>query len=137
MKKALRILLLEDDTIEIMKLRRTILSLGLNHKVIEARNGEMALKILFSNGELPDVILLDLNMPKINGLEFLKILKKDEKLKFIPTVVLTTSSNDKDVLECYKMGIAGYIIKPLKYKDYVSRIDRVLSYWSINELYLN
>ena len=75
MKKALRILLLEDDTIEIMKLRRTILSLRLNHEVIEARNGEMALKVLALNGKLPDVILLDLNMPKINGLEFLKILK--------------------------------------------------------------
>ena len=73
-------------------------------------------------------------MPKINGIEFLKILKSDETLKYIPTIILTTSSNRKDVLECYKIGIAGYILKPLKYEDYVSKLEKVLAYWSINEL---
>ena len=73
-------------------------------------------------------------MPKINGLEFLRILKDDERLKYIPTIVLTTSNNRKDVLECYRIGIAGYILKPLKYEDYVSKIHKVLAYWSINEL---
>jgi len=73
-------------------------------------------------------------MPKINGIEFLKILKKDKELKYIPTIILTTSSNQKDLLECYKTGIAGYVLKPLKYEDYVSKIDKLLAYWSINEL---
>ncbi|WP_417556719.1 response regulator [Mesoflavibacter zeaxanthinifaciens] len=134
MKNKLNILLIEDDMIEIMKLNRTISSLKLNHNIVEANNGEEALKILEKKDNLPDIILLDLNMPKINGIEFLGILKNDEVLKYIPTIILTTSNNQKDLLECYKIGIAGYVIKPLKYEDYVSKIEKVLNYWSINEL---
>lgn len=130
----LNILLIEDDKIEIMKLNRTIDKLNLNHNIIEANNGEDALNYLSKKENLPDIILLDLNMPKINGIEFLSILKKDEVLKHIPTIVLTTSNNNHDLMECYKIGIAGYILKPLKYEDYVSKIEKLLSYWSINEL---
>ncbi len=134
MNKILNVLLIEDDTIEIMKLNRTISSLKLNHNVIEANNGEDALKILEKKDTLPDIILLDLNMPKINGVEFLSILKNDSLLKHIPTIVLTTSNNQKDLLECYKIGIAGYVLKPLRYEDYVSKMEILLSYWAINEL---
>ena len=132
--RTLKILLIEDDMIEVMKMNRTISSLKLNHKIIEANNGEEALNILRKKDELPDVILLDLNMPKINGIEFLKILKEDDVLKYIPTIILTTSSNQKDLLECYEIGVAGYVLKPLKYEDYVSKIEKLLAYWSINEL---
>ncbi|PIA78524.1 MULTISPECIES: response regulator [Flavobacteriaceae] len=132
--KALNILLIEDDTIETMKFNRTISSLKLEHNVTEANNGEDALKILQKKDELPDIILLDLNMPKINGIEFLNILKNDDTLRHIPTVILTTSNNQKDLLECYKIGIAGYVLKPLKYEAYVSKIEKLLAYWSINEL---
>lgn len=134
MENSLKILLIEDDLIEIMKFKRTISKLNLNHKLIEAKNGEEALTILNKKDQIPDIILLDLNMPKISGIEFLKILKNDEVLKYIPTIVLTTSKNHKDVLDCYKIGIAGYVLKPLKYEDYVLKIENVLSYWSINEL---
>jgi CheY-like chemotaxis protein len=134
MVKKLKILLIEDDMIEIMKLNRTISTLKLDHKIIEANNGEEALEILEQKDNLPDIILLDLNMPKINGIEFLSILKKDEVLKYIPTIILTTSNNQKDLLECYKIGVAGYVLKPLKYEDYVSKIEKLLAYWSINEL---
>ena len=134
MIKSLKILLIEDDTIEVMKLNRTINSLQLKHRIIEAKNGEEALEILNKKNNLPDIILLDLNMPKINGIEFLRILKNDEVLKYIPTIVLTTSNNHRDVLECYKIGIAGYMIKPLKYEDYMAKIEKLLAYWSINEL---
>ena len=130
----LKVLLIEDDMIEVMKLNRTIASLKLDHKIIEANNGEDALKLLENKDELPDIILLDLNMPKINGIEFLNILKDDDVLQYIPTIILTTSNNKKDLLECYKLGIAGYILKPLKYEDYVSKIKKLLAYWSINEL---
>ncbi|MCA0152073.1 response regulator [Winogradskyella vincentii] len=132
--KNLKILLIEDDMIEVMKLNRAIGSLQLNHNIKEANNGEEALKLLEQKDNLPDIILLDLNMPKINGIEFLKILKADDRLKYIPTIILTTSNNQRDLLECYKVGIAGYILKPLKYEDYVSKIEKLLSYWSINEL---
>jgi CheY-like chemotaxis protein len=73
-------------------------------------------------------------MPKINGIEFLKILKNDERLKYIPTIILTTSNNQRDLLECYKEGIAGYVLKPLKYEYYVQKIEKLLAYWSMNEL---
>lgn len=133
MENSLKILLIEDDMIEVMKMSRTVSSLKLNHKIIEANDGEEALKILEKKDSLPDIILLDLNMPKLNGIEFLRILKKDENLKYIPTIILTTSNNQKDLLECYKIGIAGYVLKPLKYEDYVSKIQKLLAYWSMNE----
>lgn len=132
--KNLKVLLIEDDMIEVLKLNRSISSLEINHEIIEANNGEDALKILSDKDNLPDIILLDLNMPKINGIEFLSILKKDELLKYIPTIILTTSNNKKDLLECYKIGISGYILKPLKYEEYISKIEKLLGYWSINEL---
>jgi len=134
MSAKLNILLIEDDTIEIMKVNRTIKSLDLPHRIVEARNGEEALALLNTKENLPDIILLDLNMPKISGIEFLKILKADQVLKYIPTIILTTSANHKDILECYKIGIAGYIIKPLKYEDYVSKLKSLMEYWSLNEL---
>ena len=130
----LKILLIEDDEIEVMKFKRTLTSLNLNHTVIIANNGNHALEILKKKDNLPNIILLDLNMPMINGIEFLTILKKDEELKFIPTIILTTSNNQNDLLECYNVGISGYVLKPLKYKDYISRVKQILSYWSINEL---
>ncbi|MFC2110221.1 response regulator [Bacteroidota bacterium] len=135
--KDLSILLIEDDTIEVMKLNRTISKLTLNHKVIEKNNGEEALDYLKSTTLVPDIILLDLNMPKMNGVEFLSVLRNDPVLKYIPTIILTTSNNQKDLLDCYNLGITGYIIKPLKYDDYVSKLEKLLAYWSVNELIQN
>lgn len=120
--------------IEIMKMNRTVSLLEAKHEITEAKNAEEALAILETKENLPDIILLDLNMPKINGIEFLSILKNDPGLRHIPTVILTTSDNRKDILECYRIGISGYILKPLKYDEYVSKIEIALSYWSINEL---
>ncbi|WP_299683034.1 response regulator [uncultured Tenacibaculum sp.] len=134
MQRKLTILLIEDDQIEVMKFNRILSKLDSKHHVIEANNGEEALKILEDKDNLPNIILLDLNMPKINGIEFLKILKNDDVLKFLPTIILTTSTNQKDMLECYKIGIAGYMVKPLKYEDYQNKLIKVLSYWSANEL---
>lgn len=134
MAKSLNILLIEDDVIEVMKFNRVLKNLEFNHQIIEATNGEEALDILKKKEIVPDIIILDLNMPKLNGIEFLNILKTDDTLKFIPAIILTTSNNHKDVLECYKIGIAGYILKPLKYEEYVDRIAKLLTYWSINEL---
>ena len=134
MKNFLSILLVEDNVIEIMKIRRTITTLNNNYKLVEVRNGEEALLYLKAKNTIPDIILLDLNMPKIGGIEFLSILKKNEKFNHIPTIILTTSNYQNDLLECYKLGISGYILKPLKYDDYVDKITLMLSYWSHNEL---
>ena len=134
MKKQLDILLIEDNFLEIMKMKRTLSLLELNHSLTEAKDAEIALEILQGNNRFPDLILLDLNMPKISGIEFLEILKSSENFRHIPTVVLTTSDNKTDLEECYKIGVSGYILKPLKYEDYVKKIEAVLTYWSMNEL---
>ena len=115
-------------------MKRTVSLLKLNHTIQEAKNGEEALQVLENKANIPDIILLDLNMPKINGIEFLRILKANDELKHIPTIILTTSNNQKDLIECYKTGMSGYVLKPLKYEDYVKKIETVLSYWSMNEL---
>jgi CheY-like chemotaxis protein len=134
MGNILNILLIEDDAIEVMKFNRVLSNLDIHHKIIEANNGEEALEFLKDRTITPDIIVLDLNMPKLNGIEFLRILKDDPILKYIPSIVLTTSSNHSDLLECYKIGIAGYLIKPLKYDDYMNRIKKLIDYWSTNEL---
>ncbi|MCW4470815.1 response regulator [Flavobacterium sp. MFBS3-15] len=134
MPKALNILLIEDDEIEVMKFNRVLKSFEHSHRVVEADNGEDALVILKEKVIVPDIIVLDLNMPKISGIEFLDILKKNDALKYIPAIILTTSSNHKDLLECYRLGIAGYVLKPLKYEDYVDRIKKLIDYWSVNEI---
>ena len=134
MSKLLNIFFIEDDVIEIMKFKRVLNKLQLNHKIIEATDGEEALTILRVKEVIPNIILLDLNMPNLNGIEFLKILKSDDKLKKIPTIIFTTSNDFNDILECYRTGIAGYIIKPLKYGDYTVLVEKTLSYWSSNEL---
>ena len=134
MDKFLNILFIDDDVIEVMKFNRVLKKLNLKHQVIEANNGEEALSILKNKEIIPDIILLDLKMPEINGLEFLKIVKNDEGLKKIPAIVFTTSNNLNDVLDCYDLGVAGYILKPLKYEDYLIMVERTLNYWSSNEL---
>jgi len=128
----LTILLVEDDEIENLKFERAFKKLGYNHKVINARNGEEALSLC--EFEHPNLILLDLNMPKMNGLEFLSLLKSDENLKHIPAMILTTSNNHNDINNAYKIGVAGYVIKPLRYEAYVTQIKLIIDYWSINEL---
>jgi CheY-like chemotaxis protein len=127
------ILLIEDDAIEILKFNRSLIKLREVHEQIEAHNGENALDILAENSQI-DLILLDLNMPKMNGFEFLKQLRTDPNLKYIPTVVLTTSINRSDLKQAYSIGIAGYLVKPLKYEDYVLKIASLLNYWKQNEL---
>ena len=132
---SLNFLLIEDDEIERLKFSRVMKKNEYNHQITEAENGEIALEILEdTNRELPDVVLLDLNMPKMNGLEFLKKLKSSERLHHIPVLILSTSNNNNDLKECYKAGIAGYIVKPLKYEEYQQKIKALIEYWNINEL---
>ncbi|MFT7072373.1 response regulator [Patiriisocius sp. Uisw_017] len=134
MKKKLNILLIEDNIIEVMKMDRTLSLLKLKHNIIKAKTADEAFEILKQKERFPDIILLDLNMPKISGIEFLSTLKSNDNLKHIPTIILTTSDNENDLNKCYKIGISGYILKPLKYEDYVKKIEIALSYWCINEL---
>lgn len=128
------ILLIEDDAIEVMKLERTLSKVETKHNIVKATNGEEALEILNSGQKLPDIILLDLNMPRMSGIEFLEVVKDDIILKYLPTIILTTSENRADLLRCYQLGIAGYVIKPLKYEDYETKMKLLLFYWEMNQL---
>jgi CheY-like chemotaxis protein len=131
LQKKVRVLLIEDDKIEVIKFKRAISSEFNDFTFTLANNGREALSIL--ENSFPDIILLDLNMPDTNGIDFLTIVKNISKLKHIPIIVLTTSNNVNDVKECYKLGIAGYILKSLKYEDYQIKINTILKYWSVNE----
>ena len=133
MPKSLNILLIEDDLIEIMKFNRIVKKLNFGHKINEVNNGEEAIDFLKIATKIPDIIILDLNMPKMSGLEFLEILKNNPLLKHIPLIVLTTSNNINDVTESYRLCIAGYFIKTLKYEDSVESIIILLDYWSSNQ----
>ncbi len=132
--KKLSLLLIDDDEIERMKFKRVCHKNGFPHEIFEAKNGEVALEVLKGDGMIPNIIVLDLNMPKMNGIEFLNVLKSDSELKYIPIIIMSSSSNFTDVKECYKIGIAGYIIKPLHFTDYTDRVVALLNYWSNSEL---
>lgn len=127
------ILFIEDDEIERMKFQR-ILANYPKHGVVEARNGKDAWEFLQREGGLPDLILMDINMPLLNGIEFLEMLKASDRLRHIPAVTLTTSKNPRDIHRCFEIGIAGYLVKPLRFEDHSALLEKVLAYWESNLL---
>ncbi|MGA2172323.1 MAG: response regulator [Sedimentisphaerales bacterium] len=129
------ILLLEDDTVDAMTVKRAMKDLNVANSLVRAVNGEEGLKYLRDSANAkPCVILLDLNMPRMNGVEFLRIIKADIQLKGIPVVVLTTSRADQDKFECFDRGVAGYIVKPVGYQAFVDAMRILNLYWTLNEL---
>ncbi|WP_207428387.1 response regulator [Pedobacter sp. SYSU D00535] len=125
MKKV--ILLVEDDELDVISVERSLKKNDLDYELYTAYNGIEAMEMLKSNnGEIklhPDVILLDLNMPKMNGIEFLKALRKDEKLKDIKVFVMTTSGDEADRKTTEQLGVSGYLIKPLNFNNNSKRTD--------------
>ncbi len=129
------ILLVEDDRIDAMTVKRALKDLKVTNQLVHTVNGEEALDYLRNeSNKKPCVILLDLNMPKMNGIEFLKITKGEEGLKKIPVVVLTTSREEQDVTESFNLSVAGYIVKPVDYKRFVEAIRVLDLYWTLSEL---
>lgn len=116
---------MEDDELDIISVQRTLKKLDTAYELYTAYNGKDALDMLTGPGEaiIPDVILLDLNMPKMNGIEFLKIIRNDPKLKNIKVFIMTTSAESIDRTITEQLGISGYIIKPLNYSDNTKRSD--------------
>jgi len=128
-------LLVEDDRIDAMTVKRALKDLKVTNQLVHTVNGEEALDYLRNeSNKKPCVILLDLNMPKMNGIEFLKITKGEEGLKKIPVVVLTTSREEQDVTESFNLSVAGYIVKPVDYKRFVEAIRVLDLYWTLSEL---
>jgi len=129
------ILLVEDDKVDAMTVKRSLREIHVTNDVFVAGNGEEALQFLRQpNAERPCIILLDLNMPKMNGLELLQVIKKDPSLKKIPVVVLTTSKNDQDKFESFDLGVAGYMIKPVDYQQFVEVVRTINLYWTLSEM---
>jgi CheY-like chemotaxis protein len=128
------ILLVEDDQVDVMTVRRALKELHVTNRLEHMENGEDALAFLRdTTKDRPCLILLDLNMPIMNGIEFLQEVKTDAELKCIPVVVLTTSDEQKDKLESFKLGIAGYMRKPVDYRQFVEIIRTIDAYWTISE----
>lgn len=129
------ILLVEDDKVDAMTVKRSLRDIHVTNRLLLAGNGEDALQYLREpNIDRPCIILLDLNMPKMNGLEFLQVLKQDTILKKIPVIVLTTSKNEQDKLESFRLGVAGYMIKPVDYQQFVEVVRTINLYWTLSEM---
>lgn len=129
------ILLAEDDSVDAMTVKRAFSELKVTNELVRAINGEEAIEYLKTHTDKkPCVILLDLNMPKMNGIEFLKVAKADNELRQIPVVVLTTSKEDRDKVETFKFSVAGYIVKPVDYKKFVEAMKVLNLYWTLSEL---
>jgi CheY-like chemotaxis protein len=125
------VLLVEDDTVDAMAVGRALKELKVRNELVHSTNGERALEYLSnpSNGR-PCVILLDLNMPGMNGVEFLKVIKADDTLKNIPVVVLAASNEEKDIVETFNLGVAGYIFKPVDCKKF-NEFKPIKLYWTV------
>jgi len=135
MKNARPVLLVEDDSIDAMTVKSALHDIGVKTELVRSTNGEEALKYLRDDAnERPCIILLDLNMPKMNGIEFLRIIKADENLKTIPVIVLTTSKEDHDVVDSFELSVAGYMIKPVDYKQFVEAMRTLHTYWTLSRL---
>jgi len=129
------LLLVEDDIVDVMTVKRALKELNVTTPVVVMKNGEEALNYLREGSNpLPGIILLDLNMPKMNGIEFLKHVKTDDRLKRIPVVVLTTSRAEIDKVHSYDLGVAGYMIKPVDYPQFVAVMRTISVYWTTSEL---
>ncbi|MGQ7944376.1 response regulator [Flavobacterium sp. WC2509] len=119
------ILLVEDDELDIISVERSLKKIESEYVLYTAYNGIEALKILRDKnlGLIPDVVLLDINMPRMNGIEFLKIIREDKNFSSLKVFIMTTSSENDDRFEAEQLGISGYIIKPLNYTDNSKRTD--------------
>ncbi|RQW03505.1 response regulator [candidate division KSB1 bacterium] len=141
MNKLAPILLVEDDPNDVELTLTALTENNLANKVVSVRDGEEALDYLYKRGKYaarpegyPIVILLDLKMPKVDGLEVLRQIKADEKLKLIPVVILTSSSMDKDLVESYKLGANAYVVKPVDFYNFIEAVKKVGVFWAlINE----
>jgi CheY-like chemotaxis protein len=138
--KQTSLLLVDDDEVDVMTVKRAFKKNNITSPLFVASNGLEALALLRGN-ELPKLlpgqrrlILLDLNMPKMGGIEFLRELRADPELRPLPVIVLTTSNEDKDKVEAYNLNVAGYIIKPVTFAKFVEAVGTLNKYWSLSEM---
>ncbi|NML15739.1 response regulator [Azohydromonas caseinilytica] len=134
--RVLNILLVDDDEVDVMNVRRAFTKANLANPVYTAGNGLEALQML-RDGRVPQgrlLVLLDLNMPRMNGIEFLRELRADARLRATSVVVLTTSNEDQDKVEAYNLNVAGYLLKPVTFTTFVDLMATLQKYWTLVEM---
>ena len=138
MSELARILLVEDDPRDVELTLTALGEYNLANEVVVTRDGEKALDYLYSRGEFsarshdnPAVMLLDLKLPKIDGLEVLQQIRSDERLKLIPVVVLTSSHEEKDMIRSYQLGVNAYVVKPVDFHEFVNAIKELGVFWAV------
>ncbi|MBD2436627.1 response regulator [Nostoc sp. FACHB-110] len=141
LERLINILLVEDDEVDIMNVKRAFKKVNITNPLYLASNGIEALAMLRSQNHQPPkvpperrLILLDLNMPKMGGIEFLQELRADPKLRATPVVVMTTSNQDQDRVEAYNLNVAGYILKPVTFNSFVEMMATLNKYWLLCEI---
>jgi CheY-like chemotaxis protein len=138
MSKLGRILLVEDDPRDVELTMTALGDYNLANEVVVVRDGQQALDFLYCRGEFSDrpseqpaVMLLDLKLPKIDGLEVLQQVKSDERLKLIPVVVLTSSHEEKDKMRSYTLGVNAYVVKPVDFHEFVNAVKELGIFWAV------
>ncbi|MBD2496298.1 response regulator [Nostoc sp. FACHB-280] len=141
LERVINILLVEDDEVDVMNVKRAFKKVNITNPLYLASNGLEALEMLRNeHGQKSSVpterrlILLDLNMPKMSGIEFLQELRSDPKLSTTPVVVMTTSNQDQDRVQAYNLNVAGYILKPLTFNKFVETMATLNKYWILCEI---
>lgn len=137
MNNEIEILLVEDNNSDAEMTIRALKKNNIVNKLLHLKDGEEALDFIFGHGKYagrdvansPKVILLDLKMPKVNGIQVLEVIKADERTKKIPVVVLTSSKEDPDIRTCYGLGVNSYVVKPVKFESFVKAVSDLGMYW--------
>ncbi len=137
--KGMNILLVEDDEVDIMNVERAFKRINLTNPLYIAHDGVEALSMLRGQSgsaimPWPRLVLLDINMPRMNGIEFLREIRQDPELKMITVIVLTTSNEERDVVAAYQLNVAGYIIKPVSFEQFVETMAALDHYWTLSEM---
>jgi CheY-like chemotaxis protein len=136
LEKTLNILLVEDDQVDVMNVKRAFERNRIANPLFVAGDGIEALELLRS-GRIPRerrLILLDLNMPRMTGIEFLRELRADDELHLTPVVVLTTSDDERDKINAYDLNVAGYLLKPVTFINFVEAMAALNKYWTLVEM---
>jgi two-component system response regulator len=129
-KSAVEILLVEDNPDDAELTIRVLKKHNLANNLVHLHDGEEALKFLFENDmNIPKIILLDLKMPKVDGIEVLRKIKMDEVRKIIPVIVLTSSKEDRDIIESYKLGVNAYVVKPVEFDKFMEAVAQLGLFW--------
>lgn len=137
--REVKILLVEDDEVDVMRVERGFRQLRIANEIVRARDGVEALQLLRGTEtrarlESPFLVLLDINLPRMTGLEFLAALRADEDLKVTVVFVLTTSKNDEDRMEAYRHNVAGFMLKDEAGREFVKAMEMLECYWRVVEL---